>query len=79
MSEASPGERPCECKCQGHRGRVVQALRTSQYHVPWMPDMELQDLIFALLGFSIVCSSYDCIPLFWNGNVYSVLLYLGIT
>jgi uncharacterized membrane protein len=26
---------------------------TSQHHISWIPDIELQDLVFALLGFGL--------------------------
>jgi hypothetical protein len=40
-------------------------------------DMEIQDLMFALLDFGSNLLCYSCIPLFWNRNVYFVPLYLG--
>jgi hypothetical protein len=46
-----------------------------------MTDMELQDLMFALLGFSL-CFGFNfafyAILLFLNGNVYAVLMYLKV-
>jgi hypothetical protein len=54
---------------------------TSQCHMSQTPDMELQDLVFALL-----CFSLDLVPFllfvplflgFGNGSTYSVSLYVG--
>jgi hypothetical protein len=39
-------------KQQGHRPELFKPLElTSQHHVSRMPDMELQNLMFDLLGF----------------------------
>jgi hypothetical protein len=46
-SRASPWERLCGCS---HQGKAV----TSHYHVPQrLADMELQDLMFSLLGLGL--------------------------
>lgn len=53
--------------------------RTSQQHVPLMLDMELQDLIFALLalGLSFPQPHYVTIPPFPSGGFDSVSWYTG--
>jgi hypothetical protein len=48
-------------------------------NMPWLPDMELQDLVFALLDFGLAlvqshCQSHS----FWNRNAYSVPLLLEV-
>lgn len=52
---------------------------TSQQHVPLMLDMELQDLMFALLalGLSFPQPHYVTIPPFPNGGFDSVSWYTG--
>jgi hypothetical protein len=46
------------------------------YATFWMTDGEKQNLMFSLLGFSLVLGQSP-IPSFWKGNVYSVPLYIG--
>jgi hypothetical protein len=38
---------------------------------------ELQESMFAFLGFGHIPPPYAPIPPFWNGNIYSVPLYVG--
>lgn len=48
-------------------------------HYAWMSDTNLQDLIFAQLGFSLASippPSYAPIPVFQNGTISSMPLYV---
>jgi hypothetical protein len=53
----------------------------SEYEALQMSDIDLEDLLFVLLDFSFVLVQYFLvfllIPLFGDGNNYSVPLYLG--
>lgn len=42
-----------------------------------MLDMKLENLEFSLLAFSLAVVYYAPSPPFWNGNIYSVPLYVG--
>lgn len=42
-----------------------------------MLNIKLQNLEFSLLGFGLTLVQCALIPPFWNGNVYSVTLYVG--
>jgi hypothetical protein len=49
VSRSHPGEKPC-----GLRPNCLSQLElTSQHHVPQMPDTEVQDLMFTLLGLGL--------------------------
>lgn len=53
---------------------------TSHYHMPQVPDMELQDLMFVLLWFGLASVSpfpwyYSLMPPFWNRNFYPMPFY----
>jgi hypothetical protein len=55
MLRAGPRERPCGLQMARPQewGYLKPLEFTSHYHVPQMPDTELKDLMFALLGFGL--------------------------
>lgn len=67
---------------QGHRRGFLENPQglPSWRHIPWMLDMELQDLVFAMLAFVLTWVSPlgIFIPPFYNEHVYSVLVCLGM-
>lgn len=47
--------------------------------IPQMPNMEVEDVVFALLGFGLAQSvfpGFAPIPPFWNRKIYSAIHYI---
>lgn len=66
------------CRCQSWRGKSTQVLLGWSWF-PQMPNMEVEHMVFALLGFGLaqVHLSWICpIPPFWNRKIYSVIHYM---
>jgi hypothetical protein len=62
---------------QGHRDGAAQSFWNLHPTNIQMPNIELQESMFAFLGFGHIPPPYAPIPPFWNGNIYSVPLYVG--